>query len=70
MHSPVQTSGWAWIRLALYLIVSLVLLLGLAMVNIPVPEASGAREIFDIIYTPLLTHGKPVADTGFFCASI
>jgi hypothetical protein len=31
--------------------VRLVLLLGLAMVNMPVPEASGAREIFDIIYT-------------------
>jgi hypothetical protein len=29
--------------------VRLVLLLGLAMVNMPVPEASGASEIFDII---------------------
>jgi hypothetical protein len=33
--------------------VRLVLLLGLAMVNMPLPEASGAREIFDIIYTPV-----------------
>jgi hypothetical protein len=31
--------------------VRLVLLLGLAMVNMPVPEASGAREIFDMCYS-------------------
>jgi hypothetical protein len=31
--------------------VRLVLLLGLAMVNMPLPEASGASEIFDMCYS-------------------
>jgi hypothetical protein len=47
----------AWLPLSVTMVpvssgkvsVRLVLLLGLAMVNMPVPEASGAREIFDII---------------------
>jgi len=49
--------------------VRLVLLLGLAMVNMPVPEASGAREIFDIIYTPVSSAAIRASSASFFAES-
>jgi hypothetical protein len=41
---------------------------GLAMVNMPVPEASGAREIFDIIYTPVSSAAIRASSALIVCA--